>query len=46
VVTFVEADHTQKLGDTQYAVPEMLKILVVDDHLGLKTGRGFYEYEE
>jgi 3-hydroxybutyryl-CoA dehydrogenase len=35
----------QKLGDKQYAAPELLKKLVSAGHLGCKTGHGFYEYK-
>ncbi len=35
----------RKLGDKQYAAPELLKQMVTDGRLGRKTGRGFYEYD-
>jgi 3-hydroxyacyl-CoA dehydrogenase len=34
----------QKLGDSQYAAPELLKQMVYDGNLDRKTGGGFYEY--
>lgn len=44
LLTIANSIH-QKLGDNQYAAPELLKKLVSTGHLGQKTGSGFYEYQ-
>lgn len=36
----------EKLGEPQYAPPEILKRMVSDGHLGKKSGKGFYDWDE
>jgi 3-hydroxybutyryl-CoA dehydrogenase len=44
-VAVSESLRTQ-LGDEQYAVPQTIRAMVAHGDLGVKTGRGFYEYGE
>lgn len=44
-VAVSESLRTQ-LGDEQYAVPQTIRDMVERGDLGVKTGRGFYEYGE
>jgi 3-hydroxybutyryl-CoA dehydrogenase len=36
----------EELKDPQYAPPTLLKKMVVAGWLGVKTGKGFYEYNQ